>query len=1405
MNPLWEKLVKGVGRGWRKSRSGLARAACVALISAAGFPVTTPAQQTVASGILSDGNAVATGFSGVQWPTLIQPGVDPADKATIDLNGASLRMIDLQAPGSAPQAQILTAPKPFTVTASQVGQVFGIALDNASPPNIYVAATSIYGLPIVVPDVDNDGIPDRWEQGAANARFMAGLFGPPQAGGGPGSIWRIDGATGAVRLFANVTLGDVPNGGPALGALAFDPVSNTLFAADRETGMIHRFDPSGAERGRYDHGLLGRPAAGLVPVPFDPSQRLVITRPPFQPANPDSWGYAPAPRRVFGLAVRDGRLHYAVAENLQIWSVTIAPDGSLGADARVEITVPTGAGASEISAIAFDGRGDMLLAERAAPTGAFNFAALTEVGGRVLRYARAPSATGPIWQPAADEYAIGFAAQMRGGNGGVAIGYGYDANGRINRNSCSGFAWFTGEQLRSAADATLATQLAQGGSPHVNGLQGNDIQFVRPADTSRQRYFVDYDDRFDDPNARGHLGNVAIFRGCARVGVAGLQQPMVLGAPGAAGAPPVVGAPAVAGGPALPGGVPPAGFAPVPVPVPVPGAAGAGGAGGVTFDLELKKAVPSAGGLGAGAGMLAAACTPGMNCRFEITVTNKGPGPYAGPLNLEDAMPAGWSFASAASPWVCQQQGVAFSCAHPPLTLASGQSVTMAVELQSVAAAGGQPAEVENCAEIDWKGSGDLNKANDRGCEKVMVGAAPSDLQIFKSGPKECARGTACIYTVKIVNAGKGSYQGPIVIEERNFQQAGLVLQSAGTTLAGCKDTALGKIDCDLGNVTLAPGASVDGFISVTLPAELDPKIDTLKDCVKITKSVGAVSKPESCFDTSLKADFDLKAAKHGPAKCYEPGPCTFTLYVWNVGSGDYEGPITLTESTQYPVELNSFKSSPPWTCTASAGKAAWVTYEVTCTHPWVKLQKATGIGGMIGLAGPLNLTLGLHDTTQTEFKNCAKVGYKGGKPDANPANDEVCITTPLEQSGGTLTGGAGPHWQLTLTGIGTLACIFSDCTDYEFTVANTGPSTYFLPTTLRVKLPEGARLRSARGTQSGRACLASGWSCEQSGQDLVCRHSDCALAKDEKTAVHFDLRLLAEGAPPPPKGTTKTVCGEIEWFAAPGTGAEIEQIATRRLSRACVTTRILVPDEATPRPACAPGYVVTTGGQCCLASQMTTNGVCCPQGQKPDSRRRTCVADTPGKPTIVPSVSPQPVGCPTGTVRAASGECCPRSQMTTRGICCPPVQRPDARRRACIPVAKEMPAVTPPAGLRCTGGKVPSGNICICPPGTIDLRGSCVRAPVGPAPSPPKCTGGKVPVGNRCECPANTREMRGLCVPIQQAPQTPQLQQIKPLPAQPKPATPQMQQLQIGPAKIICPTGTVWSEPNKRCLPVVQ
>src|ERR1700730_11280449 len=209
---LWAAVCVG-GRNRSRIAAVTMLAGAGMLLGLAGADFGTALAQGGAAAILIDGNAVVTGFSGPQPPLPFPPGI--ADQATIDLNGPAARVMDLQAPGAPPQAQLLTAPKPFTAVAGQVGQVFAVALDSATPPNIYLAATSSYGLPIVVPGPD--GAPMRAKQGGPNASFMAGLFGPAAAGGGPGSIWRVDGMTGEVRLFANVTLGGLENSGPALG------------------------------------------------------------------------------------------------------------------------------------------------------------------------------------------------------------------------------------------------------------------------------------------------------------------------------------------------------------------------------------------------------------------------------------------------------------------------------------------------------------------------------------------------------------------------------------------------------------------------------------------------------------------------------------------------------------------------------------------------------------------------------------------------------------------------------------------------------------------------------------------------------------------------------------------------------------------------------------------------------------------------------------------------------------------------------------------------------------------------------------------------------------------------------------------------------------------------------------
>jgi hypothetical protein len=493
-----------------------------------GAVTVWPALAHTPQGLLAPGDAAVTGFSGALPPEAIAPGSDPADRTVIDPQGPSLRVIDLANMNGPAQAQLVQAPKPFTATAAQIGQVFAVALDDARPPNIYAAASSAYGLPIVAADGT------RLKTGALGARFMPGLFGPAPDGG-PGSIWKIDGVTGQVSLFANVTLDGLPNSGAALGGMAFDARTTSLFVVDRGTGVIHRFALDGREIGRYDHGTQGRQAIKLPPVAYAPQAQLDITVANFASQDPGTWGYAPPERRIFGLGIAGERLYYAVAGGMQLWSVAIGPE-DFGANPRIEVVIPPSKGVVEISKIVFDAQGRMYVSERPAPTGAHDFEALTKEGiGRVLRYVAQEGlpTLPPAWQQNPAEYAIGFPLELRNGNGGVDLGYRYTPQGMIDRSSCGGYLWSTGEQLRKSPDPARAAQLAQSGPPIVDGLQGNAIELLRPQNVPPTRtYFIDYDDHTDDAAARGHLGDIAIWRACGpdfrRAGGAGT--------PGAAGA-----------------------------------------------------------------------------------------------------------------------------------------------------------------------------------------------------------------------------------------------------------------------------------------------------------------------------------------------------------------------------------------------------------------------------------------------------------------------------------------------------------------------------------------------------------------------------------------------------------------------------------------------------------------------------------------------------------------------------------------------------------------------------------------------------------------------------------------------------------------------------------------------------
>lgn len=101
---------------------------------------------------LTLGDAVVTGFSGTVAPAPTQPL--PANKAAIDLtfinpDGPSARVIGVGRPGYVWDGRLFRAPKTFDMFARDVGQVFGVALDDQPAPNIYLAATSAFGLHLV--------------------------------------------------------------------------------------------------------------------------------------------------------------------------------------------------------------------------------------------------------------------------------------------------------------------------------------------------------------------------------------------------------------------------------------------------------------------------------------------------------------------------------------------------------------------------------------------------------------------------------------------------------------------------------------------------------------------------------------------------------------------------------------------------------------------------------------------------------------------------------------------------------------------------------------------------------------------------------------------------------------------------------------------------------------------------------------------------------------------------------------------------------------------------------------------------------------------------------------------------------------------------------------------------------
>jgi hypothetical protein len=229
---------------------------------------------------------------------------DPAINAPgTDLNWAPVRYCG---PGTG------TNPgDPNAWTGDNLGQVFGITLDNASPPNIYVSATALPGP-------------------------FPGCLNTLGALGG-GGIYKLNGANGNIDPFAQLNSGDTA----ALGQIDHVTLSSgveVVYVSNLDDGLLTALDvPGGGIIDTFDHGIIGGPLGGYLAVPDDGNE------------------LTPIGRRVWGLGVNEpeNRLYYSVSmtnavnttapgTETQIWSIEISPvDGSFLLDSpQLEVLVP---------------------------------------------------------------------------------------------------------------------------------------------------------------------------------------------------------------------------------------------------------------------------------------------------------------------------------------------------------------------------------------------------------------------------------------------------------------------------------------------------------------------------------------------------------------------------------------------------------------------------------------------------------------------------------------------------------------------------------------------------------------------------------------------------------------------------------------------------------------------------------------------------------------------------------------------------------------------------------------------------------------------------------------------------------------------------------------------------------
>jgi hypothetical protein len=1328
---------------------------CLLGISALALAMAHPAQAQ--DSVLKRGDAVVTGFSGT---IAAEPASGEAvDETFIDADGPTVKILPLR-PDAAPAGRLIAASPVHQATARELGQVFAIALDDGlkpstvgATPNIYLGATSAYGLQIVIPDADDDGRPERVKKGHPNAEWMAGQFGP---GGGPGSIWKIDGASGAVSAFATLP----GNSGPGVGDIVYDTASLHFYASDLDSGLIHRIDSSGNLIDTFDHGVTGRAAAGLPDV-ADDGAAMDIRNATFDSQDATTWRLTQLERRVWGLGLHGGRLYYAVAEGPSIWSVSLKLDGGFGDDARREFEVSGTPGNQPVSDVAFDGQGLMYVAQRGGIRGSYDYSAFTDAKSSVVfRYRREfpdDPATPGVWVPVPDEFAIGFPPDHRSTAGGLALGYGYDETGSMRSGMCSAMLWSTGDDLLDGAPE---------GSAGVHGLQGSNRTLVRPDNEPPSKAYFLSTGAKSPANASGQVGDVEIWQPCdqASFGYGPLYAPL----------------------PYLPPSYVPPSYYP-------PGYEPPGG-GGWTWDFNLhvdKAAVPFA-------------CTPGgagFLCSYTVRVTNTGPDPYIGPVTVHDhlqAAPAGATMTFNDPPWTCAAGSPTdYSCTMPLAVLWPGSSIDLKATVDTPAPA--PVCSLDNAAHLVWPW-GDSDPTDDMAVATAGIPAAhcppvageKTNLKITKTAEPICTDKVGhfdCRYLVTVTNLGPATFNGSFKIDETI--PAGTTATFVGGAKWTCSNAA--PYSCTHDPDVLPQGASRHVHVTVKVPKNLaddltcqamnkvviaepaapgDQNTDATDDTAEASATIPGTA--QQCPDLKLS---NLKIKKTEATGQYCPivggnWECKFNITVQNFGKPmNNEVRFIDALAPGAPVGTTvSFQTPGNWQC----NPAFFPLFVCRSANPGLQHMEKAEIKATVKIPIAPTLQCSIKNTALISKPVAPAAQNTFGGDDSSDATAYFEAVAPMNGNPfcvhppGPPPSPAKTEANLTISktaGTSTVTASGQN-TPFVITVTNTGPGVYAGPIVVREKLPG----------EPVNASWNAPWVCEgqtMAGQpnDALCAHPAVGLDPGKSVTLNLDVEMPNSYIAP---SGSKVTCGYTNHVAIEEAAAGTPQNTNAGDDTASAAVKFAAfekhgqtfcgsDDLTTPPPpqTCPQGWSASpVAGKCC-PPRTSWNGARCSKGDPPDACKpkscdrgevwdggacacvaRRCPEGTTGRyPNCKPDVDDD---CPAGF--SGTPPNCRRIIVDPPPATCPPGYR--GRPPRCEKVVETCKPKS------CGRGKAWDGDSCACvardcPEGTVGRYPSCKPkvCPSGFTGTPPNCKSRDCPAGTVGKYP-NCRKLPTSCAP---------------------------------------------------------